>query len=119
MAPLRYLTSHVAGATAVHFRGPTVVFSAEDRRALADELAALAERSGRPELHLDLRHIVFVNVATLQLLLRLRARLRSVGRRLRLCHVRPEVAEAFAATRLDRLFGIDAGAGAEPIRSRG
>lgn len=119
MAPPRYLTSHVAGATAVHFRGPTVVFSAEDRRALADELATLAERSGLSELHLDLRHIVFVNIATLRLLLRLRARLQSAGRQLRLCHVRTEVAEAFAATRFDRLFDIDLGAGAEPVRPRG
>src|SRR5262245_22981225 len=42
MAPPRYLTSRVAGATAVRFRGPTVVFGAEDRQALAEELAALA-----------------------------------------------------------------------------
>ena len=107
MAPPRYLTSRAAGATAVRFRGPTVVFGAEDRRALAEELAALAEQSGRPELHLDLRDVVFVNVATLRLLLGLRARLQSAGRCLRLCRVRPEVAAALRATRLDRLFDTD------------
>jgi anti-anti-sigma factor len=103
----------------VRFRGPTVVFSAEDRQALADELAARAEQSGCSELQLDLRHIVFVNVATLRLLLRLRPRLRSAGRRLRLCHARPEVAEAFRATRLDRLLEIDPGAGTGRVSTCG
>jgi hypothetical protein len=83
-----------AGLTVVCFSGPTLLLGVEDPQGLAAELATLAGRSG---LRLDLRHVDFVNAATLGLLRGLRVRLRATGRRLRLCHVRPDVAAALAA----------------------
>jgi hypothetical protein len=85
-----------AGRTVVRFSGPTLLWGVEDPQALAVELAALPGRSG---LRLDLRHVDFVNAATLHLLRALHTRLRGAGRRLSLCHIRPEVAAALTGTR--------------------
>src|SRR5262249_23009894 len=73
--------------------------------ALAREVFGLAEGlSG--ELRLDFGTVAFLTSAGLEMLLTLRQRLQARGGRLQLCNVTPHVAEVFAVTRLERLFGL-------------
>jgi anti-anti-sigma factor len=92
--------------TTLRFTTPPVRLDELNTQALAEEFLGLAERLAGHTLLLDFRDVDFVASSSLGLLLRLRQRLRAGGGRLRLCEVRPPVAEVFAVTRLDAVFGI-------------
>jgi len=73
---------------------------------LGGELFALVENENRKNLLLNFTGVEFLSSAALNKLIILDKKVKASGGRLKMCHVRPEIAEIFAITRLDRLFDI-------------
>ena len=73
---------------------------------LGEELFSLVETENRKQLLLNFTGVEFLSSAALNKLIILDKKVKAYGGRLKMCQVRPEIAEIFAITRLDRLFDI-------------
>lgn len=73
---------------------------------LGGELFALVENDNRKNLLLNFTGVEFLSSAALNKLIILDKKIKANGGRLKMCHLRPEIAEIFAITRLDKLFDI-------------
>lgn len=73
---------------------------------LGGELFSLVENDNRHNLLLNFTGVEFLSSAALNKLIILDKKVKSNGGRLKMCHLRPEIAEIFTITRLDKLFDI-------------
>jgi anti-sigma B factor antagonist len=95
----------VGDVTVIRFRGRHIR-DEEAIRAVARSLTRLVERDGRSRLLLDFAEIEHLASLIIAVLLKLRDRTRKAGGRLILCGLRPDVAEVFAITGVDKVFDI-------------
>lgn len=73
---------------------------------LGEELFGLVETDHRKSLLLNFTGVEFLSSAALNKLIILDKKVKASGGRMRICELRPEIAEIFAITRLDKLFDI-------------
>jgi anti-sigma B factor antagonist len=95
----------VSGVTVVRFSDRKIL-DATAIEELGEELFALVESEKRKSLLLNFTGVEFLSSAALNKLIILDKKVKANGGRLKMCEVRPEIAEIFAITRLDRLFDI-------------
>lgn len=85
-----------------------VIAELSDEPAFSEELSTLTRRfepDGRPaHVVLDLRGVTYLNSSNIAQLLRLRAKVVSAGRRLRMCSVKDSVWGVMMVTGLDKVF---------------
>lgn len=85
-----------------------VIAELTDEPAFSEELAGLTRRfegDGRPShVILDLRGVSYLNSSNIAHLLRLRKKVVSAGRRMRICSVRDSVWGVMMVTGLDKIF---------------
>jgi anti-sigma B factor antagonist len=73
---------------------------------LGDELLALVEKDQRKNLLLNFTGVEFLSSAALNKLIILNKRIKTLGGKLQLSNLRPEIFDVFAVTRLTQLFSI-------------
>ena len=95
----------VGEVTVVRFRGRHIR-EEEAIRAVSRSLGRLVERDGRTRLLLDFAGIEHLASLIIAALLQLRDRTRKAGGRLALCGLRPDVAEVFRITGVDKVLNI-------------
>jgi anti-sigma B factor antagonist len=101
----RLEVAEVGEVTIVRFNERKILDAAAIEE-LGEELFALVEEDNRKKLLLNFTGVEFLSSAALNKLIILDKKVKANGGRLKLCQVRPEIAEIFAITRLDRLFDI-------------
>ena len=82
------------------------ILDAANIEGLGDELFELVETEHRNRLLLNFTGVEFLSSAALNKLIILDKKVKSHGGNLVLCHLRQEIKEVFAITRLDQLFTI-------------
>jgi anti-anti-sigma factor len=82
------------------------IMDVERIQKLNDELNRLSEREDARDLLLNLENVRFLSSAAINKLIVLDKRVKSLGGRIRLTNLRPEVRDVFSITNLDRLFKI-------------
>jgi anti-sigma B factor antagonist len=82
------------------------VFEPQVVRQLFGELESILRASRSKNLLIDLSQLQYVSSNALNRLIDLQALISGAGGRLKLCGLRPEIAEIFAITHLDRHFEI-------------
>jgi anti-sigma B factor antagonist len=82
------------------------VFEPQVVRQLYDELLSILQKSTTKNLVLDLSRVQYISSGALNRLIDLKDNIAAVGGNLRLYGLRPEVAEIFRITQLDRQFEI-------------
>lgn len=101
----RLEVAEIGEVTVVRFQDRKILDAAAIEQ-LGGELFALVEDEHRKNLLLNFTGVQFLSSAALNKLIILDKKVKSNGGRLKMCHVRPEIAEIFAITRLDKLFDI-------------
>jgi anti-anti-sigma factor len=96
----------VGDVTVVHFTGPKVSLDTLTTLHVGDELLALVDEPGGPDVVLDFGNVDCVCAAALGLLVRLHNRLGAVGRFLIVTDLCPQVFELFAVAGLDRYLQV-------------
>jgi anti-sigma B factor antagonist len=96
----RLEVAEVGDVTIVRFNERKILDAAAIEE-LGEEL-----EDNRKKLLLNFTGVEFLSSAALNKLIILDKKVKANGGRLKLCQVRPEIAEIFAITRLDRLFDI-------------
>jgi anti-anti-sigma factor len=91
--------------------GDTVLVNDNNLFAVAKELLGVVDDLDGDRFFLDLRDVRLVSPATWEVLLQLRRRLLTRGKRLCLCHVGPEVSEVLETTKVNRVFDIQLAVG--------
>lgn len=99
-------TEDRGGLTLVRFRGSQLHFDTGNTPLIFDELSRLVEEAGRCRLALDFANIAYIFSDPLGKLISLHKRLNSVGGRLILFNLDPEVLDVFRVTLLDSLFDV-------------
>jgi anti-sigma B factor antagonist len=73
---------------------------------LGEELFALVEKEKRSAVLLNFIDVEFLSSAALGKLITLDKKVKAAGGKLKLCHIRPQIYEVFAITKLNKLFEI-------------
>jgi len=73
---------------------------------LGDDLFALVEKEQHKNVLLNFTGVEFLSSAALNKLILLDKKIKTAGGKLQLCHLKPEIFEIFAVTRLTQLFAI-------------
>jgi anti-sigma B factor antagonist len=102
---VRLEVTEVGEITVVRFRDRKIL-DATAIEELGGELFALVENDNRKNLLLNFTGVEFLSSAALNKLIILDKKIKAHGGRLKMCHLRPEIAEIFSITRLDKLFDI-------------
>jgi anti-sigma B factor antagonist len=106
MASYRHIEIHqVDEVTVVHFREPRVTDLALIEK-LGQELYELVEKDNRIRLVLNFSAVEFLSSVALGKLISLNGKVKRHDGMLKLCSIRPEIYEAFAICKLDRVFDI-------------
>jgi anti-sigma B factor antagonist len=95
----------VDDVTVVHFRDPRITDSAQIEK-LGQELYQLVEKDNRAKLVLNFAVVEFLSSVALGKLISLNGKVKRREGALKLCSIRPEIYEAFAICKLDRVFDI-------------
>src|SRR6266478_3814774 len=74
---------------------------------IGEQLFSLVDEVGRRKLLLNFGNVEYLSSAALGKLITLNKKLQSVGGRLILCNIDPEIYEVFEITKLDRFFKIE------------
>ena len=105
MAHARLQVTEVGDVTVVRFNDQRIL-DANTIEELGGELFGLVEDDNLQRLLLDFTSVEFLSSAALNKLIILDKKVKASGGKLKLCSLRPEIAEIFAITRLDKLFDI-------------
>src|SRR3954454_18822436 len=73
---------------------------------IGEQLFSLVDEVGRRKLLLNFGNVEYLSSAALGKLITLNKKLQSVGGRLILCNIDPQIYEVFEITKLDRFFNI-------------
>ena len=73
---------------------------------IGDQLFELVDDLGKKKLLLNFANVEYLSSAALGKLITLNKKLQSVGGRLILCNIDPQIYEVFEITKLDRFFNI-------------
>lgn len=101
----RLEVSEVGEITVVRFTDRKIL-DATAIEELGGELFSLVETDNRKNLLLNFTGVEFLSSAALNKLIILDKKVKTHGGRLKMCNLRPEIAEIFSITRLDKLFDI-------------
>ncbi len=106
MPEYRHLdVSEVGDVTVVRFRDQKIIDDLNIQE-LGQELFRLVEGDGRTKLLLNFAAVDFLSSSALGKLITLDKKVKAADGALKLCHIRPEIYEVFAITKLNRLFEI-------------
>jgi len=89
-----------------------------DLTAVANQVLVSVDNLDVEKFCLDLRNVRLVSPVTWEVLLRLQRRLLTRGKRLCLCHARPEVSEVLEITKLNRVFDLQPAVGMRLMHDR-
>src|SRR3990172_1536030 len=103
--PKRLRVTEVGGATVVHFLDRKILDEANIQE-LGQELFDLVERHQKKKIVLNFSAVEFLSSAALGKLITLHKKTKAHGAELKLSNIRPEIYEAFAITKLNKLFDI-------------
>jgi anti-sigma B factor antagonist len=92
--------------TVVHFTGCKVALDEETLDRIHDQLLALADEPGEPDLLLDFGNVEYLTSTALGALVSLHKKLLATGRHLTVGNLNAQVHEVFAVTRLDKLLDL-------------
>lgn len=73
---------------------------------IGEQLFSLVDESGRKKILLNFGNVEYLSSAALGKLITLNKKLQSVGGRLILCNIDPQIYEVFEITKLNKLFNI-------------
>ena len=73
---------------------------------IGNQLFGLVDEDHRQKIVLDFSNVEYLSSAALGKLITMDKKVRSIGGKLRLCHIRADILEVFKITRLDKLFVI-------------
>jgi anti-sigma B factor antagonist len=76
-------------------------------RNIGEELAKLVEADVRPRMVISFRHVEHLSSSALGTLLNINTKVRAKEGQLRLCDIRPEIAQIFEITKLNRILKIE------------
>ena len=106
MPEYRHLdVSEVGDVTVVRFRDQKIIDDLNIQE-LGQELFRLVEGDSRSKLLLNFAAVDFLSSSALGKLITLDKKVKAAEGSLKLCHIRPEIYEVFAITKLNRLFEI-------------
>jgi anti-anti-sigma factor len=111
----RLLQVEAEGAAGIVRIGCTHLLNEQVMTRLRAEFRAFLEGSGGRQVTLDMSEVEHVTSVGLSTLVLLRKQLHERGGTLRLCGLKPSVAEVFRTIHLDSLFGLNPPPGAPPI----
>lgn len=103
--PKHVEVSEVGDVTVVRFTDRKILDETSIQE-LGQELFQLVEQEGRQKLVLNFTAVEFLSSAALGKLITLERKAKAHGGLLKLCHIRPEIYEVFAITKLNKLFDI-------------
>ena len=104
-SPERIVVVDVDRATVVRFVDKKIIDIAEIEQ-LGAELLALVEVQQKDQLLLNFEGVEFLSSAALNKLITLHTKVKSVGGKVMICSLDPQIREVFSLTRLDRMFEI-------------
>ena len=81
------------------------ILEEEKIQIIGDQLFSLLEQ-GRKKLLLNFKYVEFMSSATLGMLIRVRKKVQAGGGQVVLCHITPQLMEAFVITAMDKVFAI-------------
>jgi anti-sigma B factor antagonist len=90
----------------VHFTGRKVLLDEGTFECIHDQLLALVDIPGDPDVFLDFGNVEFLTSTTLGTLVRLQKELFARGRHLTVANLSSQVYEVFAVTRLDKYLDL-------------
>ena len=73
---------------------------------IGNQLFGLVDEDGRSKIVLDFSSVEYLSSAALGKLITMDKKVKKIKGKLRLCHIRPEIYEVFAITKLNKLFDI-------------
>ena len=73
---------------------------------IGEQLFSIVDQEGRRKLLLNFSNVEYLSSAALGKLITLNKKLQSVGGRLILCNIDPQIYEVFEITKLDKFFNI-------------
>lgn len=76
-------------------------------RNIGEELAKLVEADVRPRMVVSFRHVEHLSSSALGTLLNINTKIGAKQGQLRLCDIRPEIAQIFEITKLNRVLKIE------------
>jgi anti-sigma B factor antagonist len=76
-------------------------------RNIGDELGRLVDGDVRPRIVISFRHVEHLSSSALGTLLNINNKVRAKEGQLRLCDIRPEIAQIFEITKLNRILKIE------------
>jgi anti-anti-sigma factor len=107
MAEYQYITyKNIDGVAVVNFLETVSMFENEKVKGVSDELIDLVESKKYAKILLNLSNAHFVSSAMLAHLVKLHRKLQEAKGKLRLCHLRPVIVDAFKVSNFDKIFEI-------------
>src|SRR5712671_1214588 len=91
--------------TVVHFTDKKIL-DEQNIQIIGEQLFSLVDELNRHKLLLNFGNVEYLSSAALGKLITLNKKLQSVGGRLILCNIDPQIYEVFEITKLDRFFNI-------------
>ncbi|MBL9140619.1 MAG: STAS domain-containing protein [Phycisphaerae bacterium] len=76
-------------------------------RNIGDELVRLVDSDVRPRIVISFRHVEHLSSSALGTLLNINTKVRAKEGQLRLCDIRPEIAQIFEITKLNRILKLE------------
>jgi anti-sigma B factor antagonist len=73
---------------------------------IGNQLFGMVDTDGRKKIVLDFANVEYLSSAALGKLITMDKKVKAAKGKLRLCHIRPDIYEVFAITRLNKLFDI-------------
>jgi anti-anti-sigma factor len=96
----------VNGIAVVNFLETVSMFEGDKVKAVSDELLDLIESKRFTKLLLNLSNAHFVSSAMLAHFVKLHRKIQEVKGKIRLCSLRPVIADAFKVSNFDKIFEI-------------
>lgn len=73
---------------------------------IGNQLFGLVDQDKRKKIVLDFANVEYLSSAALGKLITMNNKVKTIGGKLRLCSIRPDIYEVFAITKLNKLFDI-------------
>jgi len=105
MANSKLMTQVEYGVTIVSFLDSRIL-DESNVQAIADELNAIVDKSVRPAVLIDFLKVEYLSSAVLGKLVALHKKTLATKGVLKLCGMRPAIAQIFRVTKLDRVFDV-------------
>src|SRR5437762_14348763 len=101
----RLEVEHIGDVTVVNFVDRKIL-DEQNIQIIGEQLFSLVDEVGRRKLLLNFGNVEYLSSAALGKLITLNKKLQSVGGRLILCNIAPQIYALFEITKLDRFFNI-------------